>query len=106
MAAAPSGANATLSRALGQSVLAALMVLCGRRRRGAAGLALSRAVPARAGRKLGAGPYTALTLTAAVVTSVLLDHFGLVGFEVRSLSLPRVLGCALMIGGVVLIARY
>lgn len=50
-------------------------------------------------------PIPPLTLTAAVVTSVLLDHFGLVGFEVRPLSLLRVPGCMLMIGWVVLIAR-
>ncbi len=31
--------------------------------------------------QLGAGLFTGLTVTAAVITSVALDHFGLVGFQ-------------------------
>ena len=129
-----SGTNATLNKVLGQPVLAALAVYAGGVAgallaspflglswHGLGGRAAQVPwwgwiggllgavyvlVTLTSAQKLGAGPYTALTLTAAVVTSVLLDHFGLVGFEVRSLSLLRVLGCALMVGGVVLIARY
>ncbi|MCI0752307.1 DMT family transporter [Teichococcus vastitatis] len=55
---------------------------------------------------MGAGAFTAVTLTAAVVTSILLDHFGLFGFEVRAATGLRLLGGALMIAGVVLVARH
>ena len=57
-------------------------------------------------KNMGAGAFTAITLTAAIATSLVLDHFGLLGFEVRSLSTLRVLGGVLMIGGVALIARF
>lgn len=56
--------------------------------------------------KLGAGVFTGLTLTASLVTSVLLDHFGWVGFEQHSASWPRILGCVLMVGGIWLVARF
>ena len=46
-----------------------------------------------------------LTLTAAVVTSLVLDHYGLLGFEVRPLTALRVLGGVMMVAGVGLVAR-
>lgn len=55
---------------------------------------------------MGAGAFTAVTLTAAVVTSLLLDHYGLMGFEARPLTLLRVLGGVLMVAGVGLVARF
>ncbi|MBP0495196.1 DMT family transporter [Pararoseomonas indoligenes] len=57
-------------------------------------------------KSMGAGPFTAVTLTAAVVTSLVLDHFGLLGFEVHPASALRLLGGALMVAGVVLVARF
>ena len=56
--------------------------------------------------KLGSALFTGLTVTAAITTSVLLDHFGLVGFEQHSAGLWRILGCVLMIGGLVLVAAF
>ncbi|MCR0983914.1 DMT family transporter [Roseomonas populi] len=55
---------------------------------------------------MGAGPFTAVTLTAAVVASLVLDHFGLLGFDVHPISALRLLGGALMVAGVVLVARF
>ncbi|MBE7246954.1 MAG: DMT family transporter [Actinomycetospora chiangmaiensis] len=55
---------------------------------------------------IGAATFLGLIVTAGVVTSILLDHFGLVGFKVHPASLWRVLGGALMIGGVGLVARF
>ncbi|WP_458094828.1 DMT family transporter [Roseomonas sp. WA12] len=55
---------------------------------------------------MGAGPFTAVTLTAAVVASLAMDHFGLLGFEVHPASAMRLLGGALMVVGVVLVARF
>jgi transporter family-2 protein len=56
--------------------------------------------------KIGAATFLGLIVTAGVVTSILLDHFGLVGFKVHVASLWRILGGALMIGGVALVARF
>jgi transporter family-2 protein len=56
--------------------------------------------------QIGAGPYMGITVTAAVVASLVLDHFGLMGFEEHAASLWRFVGAALMIAGVGLIARF
>ena len=57
-------------------------------------------------KRIGAATFLGLIVTAGVVTSILLDHFGLVGFKVHEAGLWRVLGGALMIGGVGLVARF
>ena len=49
--------------------------------------------------KLGSGVFTGASLTAAMITSVLLDHFGLIGFKQHTASPARLAGCALMIAG-------
>lgn len=56
--------------------------------------------------RLGSGTFTALTLTASVVTSVLLDQFGLIGFKQHPTSPLRAAGCALLVVGVWLVARF
>ncbi len=56
--------------------------------------------------KLGSAVFTGLTVTAAVLTSVLLDHFGLVGFERHAAGVWRVVGCALMVGGLALVSAF
>ncbi len=56
--------------------------------------------------KLGAAMFTGLTVTAGIVTSVLLDHFGLAGFEQHSASLWRILGCVAMIGGLAVVCVF
>jgi len=56
--------------------------------------------------KLGAGPVNGLTITANLVTSLLIDHFGLLRMEVHSLNPYRIIGAVLMIAGVALIARF
>jgi transporter family-2 protein len=55
--------------------------------------------------KLGAGTLVAAVVAGQMVTSLLLDHYGLIGFPVHSLSLVRLLGAAFVIAGVVLIQR-
>lgn len=57
-------------------------------------------------KKIGAAPFLGLIVTGGVITSILLDHFGLVGFQVHEASLWRLLGGALMIGGVALVTRF
>jgi bacterial/archaeal transporter family-2 protein len=56
--------------------------------------------------KVGAGPYAALTITANILMSIAIDHFGWFGMNVHPLSGWRVLGAALMVGGVALITRF
>ena len=55
--------------------------------------------------KLGAGTLVAAVVAGQMFTSLLLDHYGLVGFPVHSLSLVRFLGGVLVIAGVILIQR-
>jgi transporter family-2 protein len=55
--------------------------------------------------RLGAGTLIAATVGGQMVTSLLLDHFGLVGFPEHPVSSARLLGAALVILGVVLIQR-
>ena len=56
--------------------------------------------------RLGAGLFTALTITAGVAASIAVDHFGLVGFAPHAAGPLRLLGAALMVGGVMLVARF
>lgn len=128
-----SGANATLNKGLGQPVVAALCVALGNVSvylvvgafmgvrwpdmgkaaqlpwwawtGGFCGAAYVLAVVFFA-EKLGAAVFTGCTVTAAIITSVALDHFGLVGFKEHAAGLWRILGCALMIGGLALISAF
>ena len=57
-------------------------------------------------KRLGSATFTTTVVIAAVITSLLLDHFGLMGFEVRRATLLRVVGGLFATGGVVLIAMF
>ena len=54
--------------------------------------------------KVGAGPYTALTVTAALITSLVIDNFGLFNMQVHAINAWRIGGAMLLIAGVTLIA--
>ena len=56
--------------------------------------------------QVGAGVFIALTVTASVASALLLDHFGLVGFEVHPAGWGRIGGALLMFAGLALIAKY
>ena len=45
-------------------------------------------------------------LTAALIMSLVIDHFGWLRVDTHPITLPRALGGALMVCGVVLIARF
>jgi transporter family-2 protein len=55
--------------------------------------------------KVGAGPFVAFTVSAALITSLIVDHFGLFRMPVHAVTIGKVIGAALMIGGIVLITR-
>ena len=56
--------------------------------------------------RLGAATLMALVVTGQLLCSVLLDHFGWVGFEVHPAGWGRIIGCLLMVAGFALIARF
>ena len=58
-----------------------------------------------AAQSLGSTVFIGLVVTASVLTSVLLDHFGLLGFRPHPAGWPRIAGAVLMIAGMGLIAR-
>ena len=128
-----SGSNATLSKVLQQPILAALIVTIANAIFYLAvspfvGLSIPKsaafaAVPWWAwlgglfggvyvlvsiflAEKLGASIFIGITVTAAIVTSVVMDHFGLVGFKQHTASWPRIAGAAIMIGGLMLVSIF
>jgi len=56
--------------------------------------------------KLGSGMFTGLSLTASITISILFDHMGWIGFKQHPASPMRLLGGALMIGGVWLVSKF
>ena len=56
--------------------------------------------------RLGAATYMALLVAGQLLASLVLDHHGWLGYEIRSASLPRLLGALLLIIGVVLIRKF
>ena len=56
--------------------------------------------------RIGAAVFTGITVTTGIATSILLDHFGWVGFAVHPASLARVVGALVMTVGLALILRF
>jgi len=56
--------------------------------------------------KVGAGPFAGLTITANILMSLAIDHYGLFGMQPHPMNLPRAIGAGLMTGGIVLIAAF
>jgi transporter family-2 protein len=55
--------------------------------------------------RIGAGTYIALVVAGQMLASLAFDHFGVLGLAQRSADLPRLIGAALLVAGVVLIRR-
>ena len=53
--------------------------------------------------QLGAATFFALLIAGQMMGSIMFDHFGLLGLPVQPVSSLRILGAALLVGGVVLI---
>jgi transporter family-2 protein len=53
--------------------------------------------------RLGAATLIAAVVAGQMLTSLVLDHYALVGFAAHPVSLQRVVGAALVIGGVALV---
>lgn len=56
--------------------------------------------------KLGAATMIGFMIAGQMLTSVLLDHWGLVGYSVHPVSVQRILGALLLISGVILIKKF
>jgi transporter family-2 protein len=55
--------------------------------------------------RLGAANLVAAVVAGQLVTSLVLDHFGLVGYPQHSVSVGRVVGAGLLLAGLALIQR-
>jgi transporter family-2 protein len=53
--------------------------------------------------QLGAATFFALLVAGQLIGSMVFDHFGILGLPVNPISLTRLLGAGLLIGGVLLI---
>jgi len=56
--------------------------------------------------RLGSGVFTGITVTAAIVISIVLDHFGWMGLKQHPATALRILGSLLMIVGLWLTAKF
>jgi bacterial/archaeal transporter family-2 protein len=55
--------------------------------------------------QLGAATFIALLVTGQMMASLALDHYGVLGLPRHGVDLPRLLGMAFLVAGVVLIRR-
>jgi len=56
--------------------------------------------------KVGSGIFVGLSVTASIVASIAIDHYGLLGFHRHAAGPGRILGGALMVAGMLLIGRF
>ncbi len=56
--------------------------------------------------RLGLAATIALAVAGQTIGAMVLDHFGLLGFQVHPLNLARLAGAALLVAGVVLIRAF
>jgi len=56
--------------------------------------------------RLGAATFISITIAGQVLVSILLDHFGAVGFSARPLTPLRLLGALLLVAGVLLVRKF
>lgn len=56
--------------------------------------------------KVGSGIFVGLTVTATIVASLVMDHYGLLGFKHHAAGPARLIGGALMIAGMLLIGKF
>ena len=56
--------------------------------------------------KVGAGPFMGFTVTAALVTSLVIDHYGWFRMDHHPINVWRALGGVLLVSGVTLIAKF
>jgi transporter family-2 protein len=56
--------------------------------------------------QIGAAAALSLFIAGQMIASGVIDHFGLIRVPVHTLSVPRIIGAILIIGGVALIQKF
>ena len=56
--------------------------------------------------KVGSGVFIGITVTATIVASLVMDHYGLLGFRQHTAGAGRIIGGALMVAGMLLIGKF
>jgi transporter family-2 protein len=56
--------------------------------------------------RLGAATFISVTIAGQALVSVLLDHFGAVGFSERPVTPLRLLGALLLVAGVLMVRKF
>ena len=56
--------------------------------------------------RLGAATFISVTIAGQVIVSMLLDHFGAVGFAERPVTPLRLIGALLLVAGVLLVRKF
>lgn len=56
--------------------------------------------------RLGSAGWLSLVIAGQIVTSLVLDHFGLVGFAAHPVNAWRIVGALLLLAGVALVLRF
>ena len=56
--------------------------------------------------KLGSGMFTGISITASVVVSLAVDHFGLLGVKPHAATPLRMTGGVLMVFGIWMVAKF
>ncbi len=53
--------------------------------------------------RMGAAAYVSVTIMGIMASSLLIDHFGIAGFQIHALTLPKLAGAALVVAGMAII---
>jgi bacterial/archaeal transporter family-2 protein len=56
--------------------------------------------------KVGSGMFVGLSVTASILASIAIDHFGLLGFHRHAAGPGRIIGGGLMVAGMILIGKF
>lgn len=56
--------------------------------------------------RLGAGLMVAIIVAGQIVTSLIFDHYGWLGYQVHEINWGRIAGAAFLLAGVYLVYRY
>jgi bacterial/archaeal transporter family-2 protein len=56
--------------------------------------------------ELGAANLMGIMIAGQMISSVVLDHYGWVGYEIHPVSIWRILGVILLVAGVILIKKF
>ena len=56
--------------------------------------------------RVGAGAFAGLTITANILMSLVIDHFGLFGVHQHSLGAGRAIGAVLIVAGIFAISKF